>query len=89
MVKYPNDAVTKYYIDDIHMPQGVIVQAPNDPTTAEFLAGPAVAPDAAPEDVVSLFSDGYTSALDGVGKTGWSVSGDVTEIDVNGNTVKF
>ena len=47
-----------------------------------------VAPDAAPADVVSLFSDGYASALDGVGKTGWSVSGDVTEIDVNGNTFK-
>ena len=83
-----NDAVTKYYIDDIHMPQGVIVQAPNDPTTAEFLAGPAVAPDADAADVVSLFSDGYTSALDGVGKTGWSVSGDVTEITVEGNTFK-
>ena len=52
------------------------------------LAGPAVAPDADAADVVSLFSDGYTSALDGVGKTGWSQSGDVTEIDVNGNTVK-
>jgi Ca2+-binding RTX toxin-like protein len=77
-----------YYIDDIHFPQGVIVEAPNDPTTDEFLAGPAVAPDADAADVVSLFSDGYTSALDGVGKAGWSVSGDVTEIDVNGNTFK-
>ena len=79
---------TKYYIDDVHFPQGVIVAAPSDPTTDEFLAGPAVAPDAEAADVVSLFSDGYTSALEGVGKTGWSDSGDVTEITVEGNTFK-
>ena len=79
---------TKYYIDNVTFPQASIVEAPSDPTTAEFPAGPAVAPDADAADVVSLFSDGYTSAMDGVGKTGWSQSGDVTEIDVNGNTVK-
>ena len=79
---------TKYYIDNVTFPQASVVEAPSDPTTDEFLAGPAVAPDADAADVVSLFSDGYTSALDGVGKTGWSDSGDVTEITVEGNTFK-
>ena len=36
--------------------------------------------------MVSLFSDGYD--IVGVGKTGWSQSGDVTEITVEGNTFK-
>ena len=38
-------------------------------------------------DVVSLFSDAYTSALNGVNSTGWS-DGPSTEMDVNGNTIK-
>ena len=37
--------------------------------------------------MVSLFSDDYTSALNGIGSTGWS-DGSSTEMDVNGKTVK-
>ena len=48
-----------------------------------FLAGPT-APDMDSADVVSLFSDAYTSALNGVNSTG----GPSTEMDVNGNTIK-
>ena len=49
-----------------------------------FLAGPD-APDMDSADVVSLFSDEYTSPLNGV--IGWG-DGVITEMDVNGNTVK-
>ena len=53
-------------------------------TSSAFLAGPD-APDMDSADVVSLFSDEYTSALNGV--IGWG-DGVITEMDVNGNTVK-
>ena len=53
-------------------------------TSSVFLAGPT-APDMDSADVVSLFSDAYTSALNGV--IGWG-DGVITEMDVNGNTVK-
>ena len=39
-------------------------------TSFVFLAGPT-APDMDSADVVSLFSDAYTSALNGVNSTGW------------------
>ena len=53
-------------------------------TSSAFLAGPD-APDMDSADVVSLFSDEYTSPLNGV--IGWG-DGVITEMDVNGNTVK-
>ena len=58
----------------------------NVETSSAFLAGPG-APDMDSADVVSLFSDDYTSALNGIGSTGWS-DGSSTEMDVNGKTVK-
>ena len=39
----------------------MIVQAPSDPTTTEFLSGPTV-PDEDTADVVSLFSNAYSSS---------------------------
>ena len=82
-------ATTKYYIDDVHFAQASIVQQPADPSTSAFLDGPTAAPDADPADVVSLFSNAYTSALNTVAETSWSDTWSVTEMAINnGNTVK-
>ena len=53
-----------------------------------FLAGPD-APDMDSAEVVSLFSDEYVSALNGVvdSNGGWG-DGGISEINVNSNTVK-
>ena len=81
------DATTKYYIDDVHFAQATIVPAPNDPTSAEFLAGPDV-PVAAPGDVVSLFSNEYASTLDGNNGPDWDAAA-VSEMQIDGgNTIK-
>jgi hypothetical protein len=82
-----NVAATVYYIDDVHFADATIVAAPADPTSAAFLAG-AATPTAT--DVVSLFSDAYSSALNGVNITGWSTpNSSHSEMTIdNGNTIK-
>ena len=78
---------TKYYVDDVHFPQGSVMDWPAEPTGASFMAG-ATAPDEAAGDVVSFYSDGYSSALDGIGITNWS-AGTMTEQTIdNGNKVQ-
>ena len=65
---------------------GILFTPPSDvETSSAFLLVQLLLMDSA--DVVSLFSDAYTSALNGVNSTGWS-DGPSTEMDVNGNTIK-
>ncbi|MCP4879058.1 MAG: hypothetical protein GY905_00810, partial [Gammaproteobacteria bacterium] len=78
---------TKYYIDDVNFPQGDVVEWPAQPTSADFNAG-ATTPDEAVDDVVSLYSDEYTSALDGVAMTSWA-DGTMSEITIdNSNKIQ-
>ncbi len=80
-----DDTINFYYFDDITFPNATLVAAPGEPTTAAFLSG---APTPTPADAVSLFSDSYTSALNGVGNTSWS-QGTASELTIdNGNTIK-
>jgi hypothetical protein len=80
---------TVYLIDDVRFPQAVIEQTPTQPTTDAFLNG-ATTPTASSAGVVSLFSDEYTSSLNGVDAASWSSTrGGVAEVTLNnGNTVK-
>jgi hypothetical protein len=84
-----NGAATKYYIDDVHFANATIVAAPapTNPTSAAFLAGGATPTETG---VVSLFSDAYSSALDGENITSWSDPNSAhSEMTIDsGNTIK-
>jgi 1,4-alpha-glucan branching enzyme len=84
-----NAAATRYYIDDVHFANATIVAAPapTNPTSAAFLAGAATP---AETDVVSLFSDAYSSALNNVSIASWSDPNTAhSEMSIdNGNTIK-
>ena len=85
----PTANVSVYYIDHVHLPQATLLAESSIPASADFLAGP-VAPDATLDQVVSLFSDAHDSSVmvGGSFRTDWSDAGEVTDIDVSGNTVK-
>ena len=82
-------ATTKYYIDDVHFALATFTQQPAGSDNRRVPEWTAAAPDDDPADVVSLFSNAYTSALNNVAATGWSDAWSVTEMAINnGNTVK-